>query len=179
MVEYYGAVNFWFDEITRQVEAVNPRLARQLSSDEQRRVYESLSKYETFSVPAKQGVYIPPMSRLAGHALPRLFVDQLRSAENRHVPHRLAWAMEVVSASARVSGEPLGLLAHVAECFDGGAYVPSTQILRTVFSRVWLEQHGAASMLHDAKAVFELYAPKLWGKYGALSPQEKYKYELA
>ncbi len=77
MVNRYGEVNFWFGEIGRIVEEVNPALHQQLMTPVGRLSDEPIGKYEPESVPISNFGEIAPMGTLAGFALPRIFIEHL------------------------------------------------------------------------------------------------------
>jgi hypothetical protein len=179
MLHRYGEVNYWFVHIADAAKEANQDLYRQLITPVPRLADEPVRKYEPVSVPEIHVSEMAPMGTLPGWALPRLFIQQLgdskkESAEEAHeeVQGRLMRGLDVLDHALQEATTPAELLALVAEGVSQ-ADLARQEVLKTVLSRGWLEEHNATSMMSTVKAALEDKAPEVWDAYSQLTTDEK------
>src|SRR5581483_3280990 len=119
---------------------------------------------------------------LAGYALPRLFLEQLGNAKalpKREIQDRLVRGIDIFSKAAIVAHTPLELLAFTAEGVLRQGDVPQEVVLKQVFSKGWLAEHNAGSVMESFKNTAWEVAPRLYEAYEALSDEQRTQLNLA
>ena len=170
MIERYGEVSFWFVHLTDMLEEMNPELAETFSTGAKRELddVERMIAYDETSIPEDYFDRMEPLGTLAGYALPRVMIEELKYASqdpNRDdVQARLVKALEAFEVSARNTSSPSELVAKFSEAVTAmDAY--SERVLSHVLAPGWVNEHGATWMYQDMKDALKKHAPNLWRQY--------------
>lgn len=175
MINRYGEVNFWFTQIVREVAEVNPSLADQLKQHVYRQSDEPVGLHEPESVPEEYYEQMAPMNTLAGFALPRLFTANLHAAgDDREImQQRMHDGLDVVTAAAQETEDPLALLAVIAGEFSNRKFLSDEAILKSVLASGWMKEHNGRHTVTEFKKQLEERAPELYAHYTAISADER------
>jgi len=175
MLARYAEVNFWFTQITREVEEVNPELYDQLMSMVDRIPGEEAGLFEEASVPSDYKEKMYPMNTIAGFALPRVLVDYLKDGEPGMpaAQDRLIKVTDLVQEAAKKAEDPLDLLVIFAgKGFDEGMFKPE-KVFKHILGSGWVAEHNSMSTIAKLKSRLQEDAPSLWAEYCKLSDDDK------
>lgn len=175
MLARYGEVNFWFTQIAREVEEVNPDLYQKLMANEDRKTDEPAGLFEDASVPEDYRKIMYPMNTIAGFALPRVLVDCLKDGDPDMsvAQDRLIKVTDLVQEVAAVAEDPLNLLVLFAgKGFDEGMF-KSEKVFKHILGSGWVAEHNSMSTIAELKSRLQEEAPSLWAEYCKLSDDDK------
>lgn len=184
MAGRYGEINEAFFEIFQATYRANSELAVMLTAPVRRKDDEPVGKHEEISIPLDFDKVMAPMATLAGYALPRLFIKEVKSGSaektifsdsitEREARH--SSALRLIDVAARRSSTPNTLVATFSELLAIHGHISVLEILKSVLPVGWYEEHQADKMLKDAKRQLELYAPHLWSAYRKMTAEDKQK----
>lgn len=179
MLERYETLNFWYGYIGREIAQANPRLLTELVRPIRRKADETPGHYETESVPRYYNGEMPPMGKLVGYALPRLFVKQLcsggpgRQSQQRRMNEGLDQLATIIPAART----PEQLLVSFAEAIDPEQVSPA-EVLSTILSETWYKEHNSKDMIAAIKRTMPKHAPRLWQAYKSMSKVQKSEHKI-
>lgn len=181
MLNRYGEVSFWFGQIVRTAEELNPDLHNQLTSNVPRQEGEDPLKFEIESIPITHLDRMSPLSTITGFALPRVLIEQFGTTQNlsrEEVQTRLVKGMNALERAVTEARTPAELLAMTAEDLIVSGHTQSSKALKHMLGQGWMDEHNAQSMIDELKSTMQDKAPVLWSVYSALSEEEKRAQEL-
>lgn len=184
MADRYGELNQAFFAVVNLVQEVDPNLAQELMAPAERqfmlkdgkKVARRIGKYEEGSVPEKYLDEMSPMGTLVGYALPRLFVEDIRSAERLsgdEVPKPYSDTATLLKVAAGHSDNAYGLLAVFAELLAELGHTDVTTILQKTLSQGWYEEHEAREQINAFSLEFKKHAPRLWEAYTRMTVTQR------
>ncbi len=177
MIERYGEVAFWFGQLTRELNDTNPQLAQQLSSSQPRntQAIENITAFDEASIPPDYFETMAPLGQLAGYALPRVLIEQMKykgdDAATDNVQRRLVKGLELFGDSARQSTSLPELTAKFGEAVSTESADPD-KVLSHILAEGWLEEHGDVEMFRAMEEAVKTFAPSLWRRYQLAKVQE-------
>jgi hypothetical protein len=175
MLKRYGEVGFWFGQIVRTANELNPALADQLTMSIARHDDEPVGVHEPESVPSYYAYEIPPTETLVGYTLPRLLIKQFGGNElpQEERLQRAVAGLDVLDDAVQTAGYPEELLAIFAENIANEGELTEEEVLAAVLPTGWYDEHNADHMVVATLDALRLRAPNLRDVYSQLSEEEK------
>jgi len=170
----YDECDFVFKSIICETASrVNPELYNLLVSSTVRLPDEPVGYFEPGTVPESHFSEMSPLSTLWGYALPRVFIEIAGRGDGR-TAERYFQAMDTVEKVAKVSKDPIELLARLSEAaYESG--VDPKEILGHTLEPGILKEENCRTMYREVIAALREKAPRLWAYYESLSSGERGK----
>lgn len=132
--------------------------------------------HEPRNVPSNHLVEIAPLSFIAGYAIPRIVIEEIRANERVLGNADYDFKSTVVGAVTK-SQNTLELLVHTAESAVNSATSPR-RVLHHLLSKGNLREERTYRAFDEIAVIMQEVAPNLWQVYQGLSAQDRKKLDV-